>query len=230
MPPPTRDNLVDAAARLFHEQGFAATGVATILREADVNSGSLYHFFPTKEALLVGVLERYVENLRPIVMDPVETQAGDPIERVFTLLAWYRGLMQITGCKLWCPIGNLALELSDSHPQVRELIDLNFANWVTAVRQWLEAAGNRLPADCDRQELAQMVLNTMEGGIMQARSRAGLAPFDAAVNQLRRYFEYLQRDAQSSRAGQTKSGSNSTSPADATDAPANPLAREGDLP
>ena len=40
--------------RLFHEQGYSATGIATILREADVNSGSLYHLFPSKEALLVG--------------------------------------------------------------------------------------------------------------------------------------------------------------------------------
>src|SRR3954451_9718529 len=83
----TRETLLDAAARLFHEQGFAATGVATILREADVNSGSLYHFFPTKEALLVGVLERYVQMLRPIVMDPVEQKTDGPIERVFPLLA-----------------------------------------------------------------------------------------------------------------------------------------------
>src|SRR3954471_6917959 len=84
----TRDTLVDAAARLFHEQGFAATGVATILREADANSGSLYHFFPTKEALLVGVLERYIVMLRPVVVDPIERQTDDPIGRVFALLAW----------------------------------------------------------------------------------------------------------------------------------------------
>jgi TetR/AcrR family transcriptional repressor of nem operon len=201
----TRETLLDAAARLFHEQGFAATGVSTILREADVNSGSLYHFFPTKEALLIGVLERYVQMLRPVVMDPVEQKIDDPIERVFTLLAWYRGGMQMTGCKLGCPIGNLALELADSHPQVRELIDLNFNNWVAAVRAWLDAAGGRLPADCDRQELAQTVLNTMEGGIMQARSRAGLAPFDAAVNQLRNYFNLLQERARQSRNTSTSS-------------------------
>ena len=44
-----------------------------------------------------------------------------------------------------------------------------------------------------------MVLNTMEGGIMQARSRGALAPFDAAVRQLRLYFDYLQRDAAATR-------------------------------
>src|SRR5439155_22202151 len=46
MPPRTREALITTAARLFHEQGYGSTGIATILREADVNSGSLYHFFP----------------------------------------------------------------------------------------------------------------------------------------------------------------------------------------
>jgi AcrR family transcriptional regulator len=195
LPPATRDALVTSAARLFHEQGYGATGIATILREANVNSGSLYHFFPSKESLVVGVLEWYRAHLRPIVMDPIEAQTADPIERVFTLLAWYRGLLVQTGCKLGCPIGNLALELADNHPDVRKLTDENFVNWVKAVQQWLDAAGDRLPATADRFELAQMVLNTMEGGIMQARARGDLAPFDAAVRQLRNYFNYLERDA-----------------------------------
>ena len=195
MPPSTRDSLLDTAARLFHEQGFGGTGVATILREAGANSGSLYHFFPTKEALVAGVLERYLDMLRPALIDPVEEQTADPIERVFGLLAAYRSMLEITGCKLGCPIGNLALELADNHPEIRRLTDANFVNWVEAVRAWLEAAGDRLPAHVDRLELAQMVLNTMEGGIMQARSRGSVEPYDAAVRQLRLYFDYLERDA-----------------------------------
>jgi AcrR family transcriptional regulator len=195
LPPDTRDNLLNAAARLFHEQGFAATGVATILREAGVNSGSLYHFFPTKESLLVGVLERYQRMLRPVVMDPVESKTDDPIERVFTLLDWYRSIMLETQCKLGCPIGNLALELADNHPDVRRLADANFVGWVEAVHKWLVDAGDRLPSSVNRGELAQMVLNTMEGGIMQSRARGQIAPFDAAVRQLRNYFDYLVRDA-----------------------------------
>src|SRR5881392_2114714 len=110
MPPSTRDNIVGAAMRLFHEQGYAATGISTVLREADVNSGSLYHFFSGKEALLTAVLEKYRELLHPIVLEPIEKQTQDPIERVFALLAWYRAGMEQTHCRLGCPIGNLALE------------------------------------------------------------------------------------------------------------------------
>ena len=191
MTPDTRAKLLETAARLFHEQGYEATGIATILRESGVNAGSLYHYFENKEDLLRGTLEWRLEQLRPDVTDPVEAAESDPIARVFALMGQYRGMLDGTGCTMGCPIGNLALELSDSHPQIRALIQANFENWLDVVAGWLVAAGARLPADLDRRELARFVLTTMEGGIMQARSAGSLAPFDQSVAHLRRYFDLL---------------------------------------
>lgn len=191
----TKDRILEVAARLFHEQGYNATGISTILREAKVNAGSLYHFYASKEALLVGVLQMYVEMLQPIVLAPQEERTDDPIERVFALLAWYRMGLEVTGCTMGCPIGNLAIEVGDSHPVIRDLIHLNFRNWARGVRQWLDAAGDRLPPDTDREALAHFVLTVMEGAVMQARASGDLVPYDASVAQLRAYFDLLQSAA-----------------------------------
>ena len=199
MPPETRQRILDAAARLFHEQGYAATGISTILREAGVNAGSLYHFFPNKDALLVAVLEYYRDALRPVVMDPPEASTADPIERIFTLLAWYRDIMVQTGCRLGCPIGNLALELSDTHPEIRPLIDVNFRNWAAAIESWLDEAADRLPPDCDRGALSRFILTVMEGGLMQARAADDLGPFDDSVAVLRDHMARLCADAPTSQ-------------------------------
>lgn len=190
----TRNKLLDAAARLFHEQGYAATGISTILREAGVNSGSLYYFFPTKEALLHGVLARYMDLLDPVVMEPAFARTADPLERIFAVLAGYREMLVSTGCGLGCPIGNLALELSDTHPEVRrQLADL-FEAWCERIRRCLDALAPRLPAHVDRASLARFVLTVMEGGLMQARARRTLEVFDEAVAHLRAYLEGLLRE------------------------------------
>jgi len=191
----TRERILEAASRLFHEQGFAATGVATILREAGVNSGSMYHYFSGKEALLEGVLEWYLERLYPEVMQPMETLEPDPVERIFRLLGWYRGFLLENDCRLGCPVGNLALEVSDTYPRLRALLDENFANWTGIIRGWLEAAGDALPRGCDRAELACLVLTVMQGGVMQARAAGSVGPFDCSVNQLRAYFDVLTEQA-----------------------------------
>ncbi len=191
MPPDTRERLLITAARLFHEQGFAATGVATIVREAEANPGSLYHFFPNKDALLAGVLEWYRDHLQEIVLGPVEEAEPDPLERIFRLLDWYREGMTQSGCRLGCPIGNLALEVSDTHPEVRPLLDENFRGWAAGVARWLDDAGDRLPADCDRAGLSRFVLTVMEGGLMQARAADDLSAFDDGVRVLRDHLDQL---------------------------------------
>lgn len=187
----TQQRLLRTAFQLFHEQGFHATGVATILREAGVNPGSMYHFFASKDDLLLKVLEFALEYLEPAVMGPAEAAATDPIERVFALLALYRVGMEMNQCRMGCPMGNLALEVSDGNPQARALIHANFENWANRVEKWLNDAGDRLPPDVDRARLARFVLTVMEGGLMQARAAGDLKPFDDSVAVLREYFDLL---------------------------------------
>ncbi len=191
----TRVRILESASRLFHEQGYAATGVATILREANVNSGSLYHFFAGKEALLEGVLNWYLERLYPEIMQPIELAEPDPLARVFRLLAWYREFLLENDCRLGCPVGNLALEVADTHPELKHLVDKNFSNWTGIIYGWLEEAGPDLPLDCDRRELASLILAVMEGGIMQARAAGSVHPFDQSVSQLCAYFTVLTSQA-----------------------------------
>jgi TetR/AcrR family transcriptional repressor of nem operon len=191
---PTRDRLVEAARTLFWKHGYASTGIAQILKAADAGSGSLYYFFPTKEDLLLAVLEWYQENLWPQVVQPVFDRVSDPIERIFGVLDGYRHGLLATSFQHGCPIGNLALELADSHPAARQLLAVNFTGWRKVIEQCLAEAVLKLPDSLDREQLALFVLTTMEGAVMLARAYQSIDPYDAAVTQLRDYFDRLLRD------------------------------------
>lgn len=188
----TREKIVETAARLFHEQGFAATGIATILREAEVNSGSLYHFFSSKDELLKGVLNWYLQNLEPVIMAPVAEREADPIKRVFCLLGWYRQFLLDHECRMGCPVGNLALEISDTHPEIRRLVSKNFENWVSILQSWLQEGSASLPDGLDCEALARFVLTVMEGGVLQSRAAGSIQAYDQSVAHLRCYFAALQ--------------------------------------
>ena len=188
----TRTRLILSAMKLFAEKGYGSTSVQDILREAGANAGSLYHVFATKQDLLVAVLEAYRDGIEPMLLAPAWQGVEDPIERVFALLAAYRGMLAQTDCLYGCPIGSLALELHEADPVVRELLAVNFANWAGAIERCLKAAGDRLPADLDRRALAEFVLTTMEGGVMQARTHRDVGYFDRGVAALRDHFDMLQ--------------------------------------
>ena len=186
-----REKVVGAARELFAARGYGSTGVADIRRAAGVHSGSLYYAFPTKQAVLEAVLEDYLQRLDPYVIGPAWQGVDDPIDRIFALLGRYRGFLQETQCFFGCPIGSLALELHAPEPGVRELLVANFDQWVLRVRRCLDDAGDRLPADLDRDQLARFVLVTMEGAVMLARTYRGLDHFDAAIAMLRAFFDRL---------------------------------------
>ena len=198
--PDTRTRLILAAMKLFWEKGYGSTSVADVLQSARVNSGSLYHFFPGKQDLLLAVLDLYRDGIRRMLIEPAWRGVEDPIERVFALLARYRQSLADTECTYGCPIGSLALELHEPDLAVRERLAANFAAWTDAVHECLIAAGERLPRELDRRELAAFVLTGMEGGVMQARTYRDLTTFDGAVRQLRAYFDRLQREATPPRA------------------------------
>jgi AcrR family transcriptional regulator len=190
----TRDRLVAVARDLFWQKSYAATGIAEILHAADAGSGSLYYFFPTKEDLLLAVLEWYKANLWTAVVDPVFERVSDPIERVFGILDGYRQGLLHTRFINGCPVGNLALELSNSHPAARRLIAENFSGWRAAVERCLAAAAGRLPSGTDVEQLALFVLTTMEGAVMLARAYRSIEAYDNAVTSLRDYFDRLLAD------------------------------------
>src|SRR5687767_2831784 len=189
----TRGRIIEAAMELFWLKGYGSTSIADILSRSQVNSGSLYHYFPGKQDLLVAVLEAYRDGIGPMLLEPAWQGVDDPVERIFALLAQYRRLIVTTDCRYGCPIGSLALELHEPDPVVRERMAENFDAWTSAIRRCLDQADERLPPGHDRQALAEFALTVMEGGVMQARTHRDVAFFDRAVAQLRDYFEIIMK-------------------------------------
>ena len=56
----TVNRILDAATRIFHEQGYTGATTNDIADEADVSVGSLYQYFPNKDALLVALTQRHI--------------------------------------------------------------------------------------------------------------------------------------------------------------------------
>ena len=70
----TVDRILDAATRIFHEQGYTGATTNDIADEADISVGSLYQYFPNKDALLVALTQRHITttttDLTNLLLDP----------------------------------------------------------------------------------------------------------------------------------------------------------------
>lgn len=57
------DRILDAAARVFEERGYHGATTNHVAEAAEASIGSLYQYFPNKDALLAGIAERHIEEL-----------------------------------------------------------------------------------------------------------------------------------------------------------------------
>lgn len=77
-----RDFILDSAERLFEAQGYVATGVSQIIDEADVATMTLYNNFPTKDALVIAVLNRRSDAFLDIARCQIDKAGADPVMRI----------------------------------------------------------------------------------------------------------------------------------------------------
>lgn len=85
------DRILDAAAAVFAEVGYDAATTNAIAQRADTSIGSLYQFFPHKQAILQALSERYLEALRPLLdrifaPDMVEGSVAEAVGRMIDAL------------------------------------------------------------------------------------------------------------------------------------------------
>jgi AcrR family transcriptional regulator len=77
-PPEVRRNeLMDAAERLFLAKGVAATSVDEIVTAADVAKGTFYVHFPSKEHLLAALQHRFVTSFADLILAAMDSQPAD---------------------------------------------------------------------------------------------------------------------------------------------------------
>jgi AcrR family transcriptional regulator len=86
--PKTQKRILDTAEKLFAKQGFAATSLRAIIKEADVNTASIHYHFGSKEGLIEAVLRRQaapINDERLAILDALEAKhAGGsvPVEEI----------------------------------------------------------------------------------------------------------------------------------------------------
>ena len=73
----TRARIVEAAYRLFIEQGFHATSMDDIIRAAGTSPGGLYRYFPGKEAIITAGIIVYLQRANPSLLQTTAILAND---------------------------------------------------------------------------------------------------------------------------------------------------------
>lgn len=119
--PSTRERILDTAMELFARQGFRGTAISEIERRVGLaaGTGSLYHHFPSKEALLRAAVQREVD-LRRAEMAESRAQRSRMEDTPESLALWYENTLR--DIRRFERLYRLMLNEAESVPELREAI------------------------------------------------------------------------------------------------------------
>lgn len=153
----TRDDIVEAADRLFYERGYEHTSFADIADAVQISRGNFYYHFKSKDEILDAVINLRLANSRKM-LETWEIEGKTPQDRIRSfvdMLIANRAKIKRHGC----PVGTLCTELAKlGHPSQGD------ANRLLALfRTWLRRQFALLGRKADADELAMHLLARSQG-------------------------------------------------------------------
>nr|CRH05690.1 Transcriptional regulator, TetR family [Candidatus Magnetococcus massalia] len=174
----TRSRILETARSLFHSRSYADVGIKEICEQAEVQKGSFYHFFRSKQELAMAVIDDMADEWAYGFVAEAFDQDLPPLER-FDYMAdaiyyWQKAAQgkdqqnRMPGCLF----GNLALEVSTRDEVLRARLTAVFEKASLAFHTTLqEAVEQKLLPPMDTQKTADAMLAFLEGVILLAKTR-----------------------------------------------------------
>jgi AcrR family transcriptional regulator len=82
------EEILDAAARLFAQRGYAAANTQELADFLEVGKGTIYRYFPTKEELFLASVDRLVHRLIEAI-DTAVAEVADPLDHIAAAITTY---------------------------------------------------------------------------------------------------------------------------------------------
>ncbi|WP_336856949.1 helix-turn-helix domain-containing protein [Sinomonas albida] len=157
-----REEILDAAARIFSEEGYRGTSMSAIARACGLSQTGLLHHFPTKEHLLRAVMERRdaIDAARALGPDAERPRGWDFVDRLVQLVL--NNEEQPGIIRLYTTVAGEAVD--PAHPANPWLV-AHHRGAAHAFREALReaAADGRLKPDAPEESIVRCLLAGMDG-------------------------------------------------------------------
>jgi len=164
----TRQKIVEKAAPLFNQLGYAGCSMQDIMAATGLEKGGLYRHFSSKEELAEESFRYALARVTEARWEGIDEIEG-ALEKLRFFVRRFVGIHSII--RGGCPVMNTAIDADDGNPVLRRLVQRAVQEWKTEIGGLLLAGIERgeIRSDIEPGRVANMVIATLEGALMISR-------------------------------------------------------------
>jgi TetR/AcrR family transcriptional repressor of nem operon len=165
-------------------KGFSSAGIEEILRDANVPKGSFYHFFASKEAFGMELIDQYAAYFARKLDRFLTNENRSPLERLHDFVADAEAGMRRYDFKRGCLVGNLGQEMGVLPEGYRARLRQVFADWEARTTRCLRQAqaAREISSEIDCENVAAFFWIGWEGAVLRAKLDGGPAALRTFAN------------------------------------------------
>lgn len=185
----TRDRIIARAAPLFNEQGYSGSSLADIMAVTGLKKGGIYNHFSGKDELALAAFDYNWGVLRARYEQALQAVGDSPTAQLFAAIEVHASFAHNPPTPGGCPLLNTAIESDDGHAPLRERVRAAMDYWRNLLKTIVAngiAQGDFKPT-VDSEEIATVIISTLEGGVMLSKLYASPAYLRTAAAHLRAY-------------------------------------------
>ena len=181
----TRKNLIDSTFDEIYQKGYQGASLTTILKNAKVHKGSMYHFFENKkEMALVCIKEKIYERFVQRYSSIIALESG-------YLEAFIKSIKDTTNRDFnkGCPIANIVQEMSNIDEDFKVLMEEIYQTFRKNIKDILDLAIKKDEMkECDTTKLALYIASTIEGAILSVKATGNIQDYLDVIDILSSYI------------------------------------------
>ena len=188
-----RTRLLDAAMHVIRAQGYAATSVDDICREAGLSKGAFFHHFESKDDLAVAAAGHFSEMAVRLFAGAPYRELADPLDRLRGYIDFRTAILEGPIAEFTCLLGTMVQEAYDTHPAIRRACDTYLGVNIADIAKDVAAAKALYAPDAEwsAESLAAYTQAVLQGAFILAKAKGGPAIARDCVAHLRRYILQL---------------------------------------
>jgi TetR/AcrR family transcriptional repressor of nem operon len=159
----TQEYILKQALQVFRQKSYYNATMADIAEACGLLKGSIYHYFPSKEALMKEVLKTAHHYFQVKVFNIAYQKNLPARERMQMMLKNIEAIFIDNETN--CIMGNIGVETSRLIPEFSELIQEFFNNWIDAFTEVYKEKY----AEAKAREVAEFSVAEIEGSVMLSR-------------------------------------------------------------